>query len=170
MGGMAIIDWELEQQRHEALGHCHRILAAGAQTRQRLEEKLVAKGLADEIVEWAISRCLEQRLVDDAAYARLFVQQRLARGHGARRIRTDLLKRGVAEFDVAGAFEAVGEGSDDAVARCVDLVEKRFGRDDLGEMRVRAKAFRYLVGRGFDAAQAEQAIAAVRGQQASEAG
>jgi regulatory protein len=83
----------------------------------------------------------------------------LARGHGERRIRADLSRRGIARELVESALEAAG-GRERAGDACIEALHRRFARQDLADPKQRARAFRYLAGRGFDAGQIHAALAA----------
>ena len=60
------------------------------------------------------------------------------------------------------AFEEVGPDRDAELERCGELLSRKFQSAELSEMKVRAKAFRFLVSRGFDSGVVERAISVAR--------
>lgn len=152
--------------RRAALNDCARLLTGGrAYTEFELRRKLVAKEHAPETVDEAIAKCIADRLIDDEAYAVSYVESRLRRGHGARKIRADLARRGIrgelVEPLLAEARE-VGTTGDAALV----AARKKFARVDLTDQKARAKAMRFLLGRGFDGGQASEAIRTLRAEAA----
>lgn len=150
--------------REQVLAHCRAAVAGRQLTRSDLAGRLRRRGHPDELVEWAVERCEAAGLVDDESWAREYVASRLARGHGERRIRTDLMRRGIDRSHVDAAVELAG-GRERVSEACVDVVRRRYGAERLADGRVKARAMRYLAGRGFDA---EQVRAAIRIVQAGE--
>ncbi|MFC0675518.1 regulatory protein RecX [Brachybacterium hainanense] len=139
--------------------------------RQRLEEREVP---ADQIHE-VMARIARAGLIDDAAFARDWIdQRRLRKGLSDRALREELRQRGVAERDIAAAFSdlAPGDGpldQDPALAeeeRCRTLVKDRLRRESrahLSDPRTRGRISRrldgYLRRRGYEGSLAVRVIA-----------
>jgi regulatory protein len=111
----------------------------------------IAGRFGDEEAERVVARLLVLGVLDDAKYAEAFVRDRFRRaGYGRRRIRADLVRRGVAPAAVDAALGAIvddqaeRERAKQALARFTRL---RAGRKE--GMRLRDAAFRHLIGRGF---------------------
>jgi regulatory protein len=118
--------------------------------RAELGRRLVRKGHRPDAVEHALERAAGVGLLDDAAFARSFVETRSARGRGPARLLRDLLAMGV-ERRVIDAAIAVhwAEGSErEALPRA--LVARRARQ--LGALPRDAKRRRllaFLARRGF---------------------
>lgn len=89
-------------------------LGMRALTRKKLVEKLVEKGHDPFLAERAADKLEEMGAVDDAEYARMFAQDRAARGWGEIRIRAELRNRGVDEDYIDCAIGEL-ESSEDAI-------------------------------------------------------
>jgi len=103
------------QERHDELSTARNIalrqLANAPKTRLQLEQTLLKKEVAPELVAEVLGRLTEVGLVDDLAYAHLFVRARCASKKISRfSLMRELLTKGVAE-DLAAI--AVGEISDE---------------------------------------------------------
>jgi regulatory protein len=158
--------------RQRALGRCSVVLSYRACTEHELREKLRASEFEPDVVDWAISKCIESRLIDDLRYATSFLASRLRRGHGLMRIRNDLNKRGIARPLVDEAWQVHqdehelehGEGTARhlTAAAAERALAKKFDAAGLVEQAARAKATRFLAGRGFNYGEIEAALRAVR--------
>jgi regulatory protein len=153
-----------EELRAQAMTHAHRILSSRPCSGQELRDRILrAAQMTPELAIWAVEQCVEQCLIDDEAYARSFVQARIARGHGPRRIRQDLAARGIAPEIAETALTAAEQADEELHTRvCQGQLEKRYDADALADTATRAKATRWLLGRGFAHGQVESAIRAVR--------
>lgn len=147
--------------RSDALTWCAASISRRALTRRELGRKLADRGHGADLVEEVLERCEHLGLLDDERYARGFVEGRRARGQGARRIRRDLLERGVAA-GVVDAVLAAAEDEHPAAGDCTALLERRLRGADLGDRAVAAKAYRFLAGRGFSHDEITGAIEACR--------
>ncbi len=64
-------------------------------SRAELLKKLTEKGYAEETAAAAVDRLAELGFVDDARYAPIVVRHYAAKGYGARRVQTELQRRGI---------------------------------------------------------------------------
>ena len=107
-----------------ARGLCLRALTGAARTRQQLAEMLARKGVPDEAAEAVLDRFVEVGLVDDAAFARAWVDSRQAgRGLARRALQAELPAKGVDAEVAAEAVEVVDAEDERVTAR--GLVERR---------------------------------------------
>ncbi len=101
-----------------------RRLTTSAATRAQLAALLARRGVPDEVAERVLNRFGEVDLIDDAAYARAWVESRHSgRGLARRALAYELRQRGVADADAADALEAVDPERELAAAR--ELVRRR---------------------------------------------
>jgi regulatory protein len=152
----------------------------------------VHRGAEPAVAESALLELVEQGYLDDARFARLFVQdKRELNQWGSARIRRALMERGISD-DLAGA--AVGEadeefgadaavsdagpefGPDAAVAeggaeltRALAVLERRF-TGSLAEWREWDRALGVLLRKGYEYELAVEALAAHRRQATAPAG
>src|SRR4051812_47146357 len=69
---------QAEDQRLSAIEYALRLLAMGPRSEKDLRDRLKRRGLRREAVEAGVTRVRELGYVDDAAYARFFVDSRQA--------------------------------------------------------------------------------------------
>ncbi|WP_243639268.1 recombination regulator RecX [Streptacidiphilus pinicola] len=103
---------------------CLRLLTGSARTRKQLADALRRKEIPDEIAEEVLDRLTEVGLIDDAAYARSWVEQRQrSRGLARRALAGELRAKGVDSALVAEAVAEVDPDDEEAAAR--RLVERK---------------------------------------------
>ena len=154
-----------DPKQRAVLTACHKALAGKQLTVTELRRKL-EKGEFDAAdIEHGIERCTAAGLLDDRRYATAYVESRVRRGQGAARIRQDLARRGIdrSVVDELLAAHVESGGLDDAA---LDAARRKFARIDLEDAKARAKAMRWLLGRGYTGSQAQTALHAVRQERA----
>lgn len=151
----------------KVLAACHKALAGAQVTSSDLSRKLTKAGFEPEEVALGIEKCTSAGLLDDERYTAQWVESRVRRGHGPARIRQDLARHGVdrAIVDAALAAHADPDALEGAV---IEAARKKFARTDLDDRTARAKALRWLLGRGYSSVHADAALRAVRQEQADD--
>lgn len=101
-----------------------RQLAMGPRTRRQLEDKLRERGCEPEVARRVLDRMGEVGLVDDEAYAEMFVRSRQeTKGLAADALRHELRGKGVADDVIASALEEIDPEREKEQARA--LVARR---------------------------------------------
>ncbi len=103
---------------------CLRLLSFSPRTHAQLADALRRKDIPDEVSEQVLGRFTEVGLIDDAAFAKAWVQSRHAgRGLARGALAAELRRRGVADDTVKDAVEELAPEQEEAAAR--RLVAKR---------------------------------------------
>lgn len=109
-----------------------------------LWDKLKRYGYRDREIDRALSTAEERRFLDDGRFSSYFIEERIRRGWGRRKIESELRRRGICIDDIEGYPDRFfSEGSD--LDRAVQLLEKRA----CPESRAKGKFVRFLVSRGY---------------------
>jgi regulatory protein len=137
---------------------CLRLLASAPRTRAQLASALRRRRVPDQIAEAVLGRFAEVRLIDDAAFARAWVETRHhGRGLARRALSAELHQRGVAADEVRAAVGSLGDADELATAR--RLVAKRVAASRGRPLPARV---RHLVGilarKGYPAGLAYQVV------------
>ncbi len=103
---------------------CLRALTGAPRTRQQLAQMLARKGVPEHAAEAVLDRFVDVGLIDDAAFARAWVDSRQSgRGLARRALQAELRAKGVHVEVAAEAVETVDADDERAAAR--QLVERR---------------------------------------------
>jgi regulatory protein len=101
-----------------ALEICLRLLTAAPRTRAQLDQALRRRGMTQSAADAALDRLARAGLIDDAAFARAWVDTRhRGRGLARRALTAELRQRGVDEGDVRAAVADLGPEQEAASAR-----------------------------------------------------
>jgi len=88
-----IVEQEEEVRVRE---QCLRWLEVRARSRQELATRLARQGVEANLVDRVLDRLQASGLIDDEAFARMYIQTRLRNGgYGQQRLKTELSRRGV---------------------------------------------------------------------------
>ena len=99
-------------------------LTGQARSRQELAEKLAKRGVPDELAGQLLDRFTEVGLIDDAAFARLWVDGRhRSRGLAPRALAQELRRKGIDDDTAKEALAVIDEDDQRVAARA--LVEKK---------------------------------------------
>jgi regulatory protein len=128
---------------------CLRLLTVRPRTRAELRQALLRKEIEEDVADRVLSRLDEVGLVDDAAFAELWVRSRHAyQGMGRRALATELRRKGVEDSVAAEAVATVDADAEEERAR--QLVRKRLrsltGADEAARIR---KLVGMLARRGY---------------------
>ena len=103
---------------------CLRLLTAAPRTRAQLAAALSRRGVPGEAAEAVLGRFADVGLIDDAAFARAWVESRhYSRGLSRRSLSAELRQRGVETEEIREAVDALDPEQEVATARY--LVERK---------------------------------------------
>lgn len=114
-------------------------------TCRQLQDYLKRKGFGEEVVQEVVAKLKDYGYVDDKRYAQLYTEQN-SKSKGARRIKQELLAKGVSRQD-AEQFSALD--SDDMLQAATTLAEK-YMKNKPCDTPTLVKLQRYLAYRGYD--------------------
>lgn len=135
-----------------------RQLAMGPRTRRQLEDKLRDRGCEPEVAAVVLDRMSEVGLVDDEAYAEMFVRSRQeTKGLAAGALRHELRQKGVADDLVDAALEEIDPEREKDQARSLVARRMRTMRGLDREVQTRRLAS-FLARKGYGPGVAYQVI------------
>jgi regulatory protein len=138
------------------------LLSRRAWTRAELTRRLRRRGATPEVAADVVADLAARGYLDDAAFARLWVETRSARGYGSARLRRELRARGVAAPLIEAA---IGElGTSGGLARARAVAERRLpALRRLEPARAAARLRDHLLRRGYTAGVAMRVVREVLG-------
>jgi regulatory protein len=97
---------------------CLRLLEAAPRTTKELATRLRAKGIPDDVAEEVLTRFADVGIVDDALFARMWVDSRhRSRGLSGRALGQELRRKGITDEDAKAALEELDPDEEVATAR-----------------------------------------------------
>jgi regulatory protein len=141
------------------------LLAIRSRSVAELRRKLIQKGEDAAAVDEAIARLLDQRLLDDAEFARQFARAKIA-GAGAsrRRISAELARKGVARDVADKAIGELGETEGIDLSAAINRVAEKKWRSlsKLDEETARRRLYAFLARRGFNPDEIRSAMSGLK--------
>lgn len=151
-------NWLMVRQYRFALDRAVGYLAARARSKREIEQKLLQAGYRPCTVEMVIYKLSRENLLDDADFARQWVESRSGHRLGKNRIAQELRRKGITQEEAEEALSAIDE--EDQLANAIALAEKAAARlkpdEDLRKAANRIAGM--LARRGFSWDIAKQAI------------
>ncbi|HTU05359.1 MAG TPA: regulatory protein RecX [Trebonia sp.] len=97
---------------------CLRLLTVAPRTRAQLAEALRKRGVPGEAADAVLDRFADVGLIDDAAFARAWVESRhYSRGLAGRALQAELRQRGVDDDQIRDAIDDLGPDAEVTTAR-----------------------------------------------------
>ena len=131
-----------------AMERAMRLLSLRAHTSSELRQKLLRAGFPPEEVDRTVAECEKRHYLDDRLFAEDCTGLWLERGHGVRSIRCKLRRKGIGTETAAAALDQLEEREPQAACRAIEGRVPALLREKDPRKR-RAKALRFLAGRGF---------------------
>lgn len=124
-------NWLMVRQYRFALDRAVGYLAARARSKREIEQKLLQAGYRPCTVEMVIYKLERENLLDDADFARQWVESRSQHKLGRSRIAQELRRKGVSQEEAEEALAVIED--EDQLAGAVALAEKAAARIKPGE-------------------------------------
>lgn len=149
--------WLMVRQYRHALDKAVAALAARACSRKEIEGKLLRIGYRPCTVEMVLYKLEREHLLDDADFARQWVEARCKK-LGRRRIAQELRQKGISAEQTDEALKQVDE--EEQLACAASLASKALGRAKSGEdpRKTAQRIIAAIVRRGYDYDVARKAL------------
>lgn len=151
-------NWLMVRQYRFALDRAVGYLAARARSKREIEQKLLQAGYRPCTVEMVIYKLQRENLLDDADFARQWVESRQHHKLGRSRIAQELRRKGVSQEEAEDALSVIED--EDQLAGAVALAEKAAARIKPGEdlRKASSRIAAMLARRGYSWDVAKEAI------------
>jgi regulatory protein len=144
-------DERLSNSRYKkALDTAVRVLTRRDHTRLEIEQKLKQRGYDSEVIRAVVVECERLNYIDDERTAKVYIFQLARRGFGFRRIRLELLKKGLRgdRFEQIVKESRLEIDEREIASSVLQKKMKSFEREEDSKKR-RDKIYRFLYSRGF---------------------
>lgn len=151
-------NWLMIRQYRFALDRAVGYLAARARSKREIEQKLLQAGYRPCTVEMVIYKLERENLLDDADFARQWVESRSTHKLGRNRIAQELRRKGISQEETEEALSAIDD--EDQLSGAIALAEKAAARIKPGEdpRKAASRIAGMLARRGYSWDVAKEAI------------
>ncbi|MDE0963611.1 MAG: regulatory protein RecX [Candidatus Latescibacteria bacterium] len=148
----------MNEQLQKAKDAAYNYLSYRARSVKEVRDKLAQKEFAEEIIEQVVDDLQRQKLLNDREFARRFVEARLGRANGSRKLAQELRRKGIETEiidEVLGEFAATLDSEE----RAMGLLGKQAWRyRGLERDKAKRRMLGFLARRGYDAQMARSAV------------
>ncbi len=130
--------WLMVRQYRHALDRAVAYLAARARSRREVEQKLLQAGYRPCTVEMVLYKLEREHILNDADFARQWVEARATHKLGRNRIAQELRRKGIDADEAEEALSAIED--EDQLSGAIALAEKAAARIKPGEDRRKSAA------------------------------
>lgn len=151
-------NWLMIRQYRFALDRAVGYLAARARSKREIEQKLLQAGYRPCTVEMVIYKLERENLLDDADFARQWVESRSTHKLGRNRIAQELRRKGISQEEAEEALSVIED--EDQLSGAIALAEKAAARIKPGEdpRKAASRIAGMLARRGYSWDVAKEAI------------
>ncbi len=146
---------QLESEKNTAFDKALNHLSATRKTEKQVRTYLAGKGYLPAVVDHVVEKLAGYNFLNDGEYAEAYVES-VGKRKGGRLIRMELKSKGVSDEKIDGALGALAEGVEENAAK--EILQK-YMRNKPCDKQTLSKAYRYLMGKGFDYEVAKSALA-----------
>ena len=133
-----------ESAQSEALIKAVGYVSKAIKTKRQVKEYLLKKGYTEEIAWSCIDKLKEYNYIDDKEYSKRFIES-TAKNQGKRLIAYKLMQKGVRKEDIESAYAQ----TDIDESQNVRILAEKYLKNKQIDEQTLAKAYRYLIGKGF---------------------
>ena len=147
---------QLESEKSVAFDKALTHISATRKTEKQVRDFLAGKGYLSAVCDYVVEKMQGYGFLNDSEYAESYAES-AGKKKGVRLIRMELKNKGVADEDIDGAIAGVDDSAQENAAKSV--LEK-YMRNKPTDKETLYKAFRYLLGKGFEYETAKSALSA----------
>ena len=147
-----------ESNKVEALSKAVDYVSKALKTKRQVKDYLIKKGYTEEIAWYCVDKLKECDYINDEKYSERFIES-TSKTQGRKLVEYKLMMKGVRKEDIALAYENVEV---DNKENAKNIAEKYLKNKEKTKENL-AKAYRYLIGKGFSYEEASFALSQFNG-------
>lgn len=137
---------QLESEKNTAFDKALTHISATQKTEKQVRTFLEGKGYLPAVIEYVVEKLRSYNFLNDGQYAEAYVES-LSKRKGSKLLRMELRGKGVSDAEIDAALETLPAERETETARA--LLEK-YMRGKVCDKATLQKAYRYLLGKGYD--------------------
>ena len=137
---------QLESEKNTAFDKALTHISATQKTEKQVRTFLEGKGYLPAVIEYEVEKLRSYNFLNDGQYAEAYVES-LSKRKGSKLLRMELRGKGVSDAEIDAALDTLPAERETETARA--LLEK-YMRGKVCDKATLQKAYRYLLGKGYD--------------------
>ena len=137
---------QLESEKNTAFDKALTHISATQKTEKQVRTFLEGKGYLPAVIEYVVEKLRSYNFLNDGQYAEAYVES-LSKRKGSKLLRMELRGKGVSDAEIDAALDTLPAEREMETARA--LLEK-YMRGKVCDKATLQKAYRYLLGKGYD--------------------
>ena len=147
----------MESEKNTAFDKALNFLSATRKTEKQVREYLSGKGYLSAVADYVVEKLRSYNFLNDGEYAEAYAEFASNR-KGKRLIRMELRGKGITDEEIDAALSALPEEKEEESAKaCL----QKYMRGKIVDQATLQKAYRYLMGKGYDYEVAKSALSAL---------
>lgn len=146
-----------EDDKTEALSKAADYISKNFKTQKQVKEYLLKKGYSEEIVWHCIDKLKEYGYINDEEYSKRYIES-VSKNQGRRLVEYKLMMKGVKKEDIGLAYSQTELNANE---NAKSVAEKYLRNKEISKENL-AKAYRYLISRGFSYEEANFALSSFK--------
>jgi len=146
-----------ENEKQEALNRAITYISKNLKTKRQVKDYLIGKGYSEEIAWYCIDKLKEFDYINDVEYLKRYIES-TSKNQGSRLVEYKLMMKGVKKEDIQNAYLETDINTNE---NAKSVASKYLKNKELTKENI-AKAYRYLIGKGFSYEQANYALSEFR--------
>ena len=137
---------QLESEKNTAFDKALTHISATQKTEKQMREFLQGKGYLPSVIDYVVEKLRSYNFLNDGQYAEAYVES-LSKRKGSKLLRMELRGKGVSDAEIDAALDTLPMEREEETAKA--LLEKSM-RGKICDKATMQKAYRYLLGKGYD--------------------
>lgn len=142
-----------ENEKKDALNKAISYISKTLKTKRQIKDYLIKKGYSEDVAWCCVDKLKEYGYIDDCSYSKRYIES-LSKSQGRRLIEYKLMMKGVKKEDISSAYEEIDVDSKESAK----LIAEKYLKNKEKTKETIAKAYRYLIGKGFSYEEVEYAL------------
>ena len=148
---------QLESERTTAFDKALSHLSATRKTEAEMRRYLAGRGYLPAVADFVVEKLRSYNFLNDGEYAEAYAESASKR-KGGRLIRMELRGKGISDEEIDLAIESIPQEVEEETAK---MILEKYLRGKVLDKATLQKAFRYLMGKGYDYEVARSALASL---------
>ena len=147
---------QLDSEKNTAFDKALTHISATQKTEKQMRDFLQGKGYLPTVIDYVVEKLRSYNFLNDEQYAEAYVES-LSKRKGSKLLRMELRGKGVSDAAIDEALDTLPAGREEETAKA--LLEK-YMRGKVHDRGTLQKAYRYLLGKGYDYEVVKSALSA----------